>query len=63
MKTNTVVTVLIAVVITMSLCYSLTQNLREEVRALRAEHEAIEQNYCPTCGTYLGEVEDGNDNR
>lgn len=61
MKTKTVVEVLIAVVITISLCYSLTQNLREEVRALRAENEAIEQNYCPTCGTYLGEVEDGND--
>ena len=61
MKTNTVVTVLIAVVITISLCYSLPQNLRKEVIALRAEHEAIEQNYCPTCGTYLGEVDDGND--
>ncbi len=61
MKTKTVVAVLIAVVITISLCYSLTQSLREEVIALRAEHEAIEQNYCPTCGTYLGEVEDWND--
>lgn len=61
MKTKTVVAVLITVVITLSLCYSLTQDLREELVALRAEHEAIEQNYCPTCGTYLGEVEDGND--
>lgn len=59
MKTKTVVAILIAVVITISLCYSLTQNLREEVIELRAEHEAIEQNYCPICGTYLGEAEDG----
>lgn len=62
METKTIVAILIAFVITMSLCYSLTQDLRKEVRVLRAEHEAIEQNYCPTCGTYLGEVEDGNDN-
>ena len=61
METKTVVAVLIAVVMTISLCYSLTQDLRKELRALRAEHEAIEQNYCPTCGSYLGEVEDGND--
>ncbi len=55
------VTVLITFVITMVLCYSLTQDLRKELRELRAEHEAIEQNYCPTCGSYLGEVDNGND--
>lgn len=55
---KTIVAALIAFVITLSLCYLL--DLREELVALRAEHEAIEQNYCPTCGTYLGEVEDGN---
>ncbi len=54
MKIKTVVEVLIAIMITITLCYSLTQPLREEVITLRAEHEAIEHNYCPTCGAYLG---------
>lgn len=56
MKTKTIVAALIAYVITLLLCYSL--DLRKELVALRAEHEAIEQNYCPTCGTYLGEDEE-----
>ena len=51
------VTALITFIVTMFLTYSMTQDLRKEVRSLRAEHEAIEQNYCPTCGTYLGEDE------
>ncbi|MBR6289202.1 MAG: hypothetical protein IKR19_07705 [Acholeplasmatales bacterium] len=59
MENKTVVAILITFVITMFVCYSLTQDLRKELRALRAEHEAIEQNYCPTCGAYLGGVEDG----
>ena len=61
METKTIVTVLITFAITIFLCYSLTQDLRKELRVLRAEHEAIEQNYCPTCGAYLGEVKDEND--
>ena len=50
-------TAFITFIVTMLLTYSMTQDLRKEVRALRAEHEAIEQNYCPTCGAYLGEDE------
>lgn len=61
MKTE--IAVIIAVIITMLFAWVLTEQLRSEVRMLRAEHEAIEQNYCPVCGTYLGEseVDNGND--
>lgn len=52
------ITAFITFIATVLLTYSMTQDLRKEVRALRAEHEVIEQNYCPTCGTYLGEVEE-----
>ena len=52
-----VVTALITFIATLFVAYILTLSLRIELRDLRAEHEAIEQNYCPTCGTYLGEDE------
>ena len=32
-----------------------TRDLKQEAVELRAEHEAIEEHYCPYCGTYLGD--------
>ena len=52
-----VLTIITTFIATLFVAYLLTLSLRIELRDLRAEHDAIEQNYCPTCGTYLGEDE------
>lgn len=54
-RTSVELAVIISVVITVIFCWCMTQTMRSELKILRAEHEAIEQNYCPYCGTYLGE--------
>lgn len=51
------IAVIATFILTMFMAYLLTIDLRNEVQELRAEHDAIEQNYCPYCGTYLGESE------